>query len=398
MNSPAYIFDVDEFAKQVDRIKSAIGDSIPLCFSIKANPFLLNCIPDGLKRVEVCSPGELSICQELKVAPEKIIYSGVMKEYEDVSRAVEYDVAILTAESLLHIEIENKVCLEQGKKKDVILRLTSGNQFGMSAEDIETIIKNRDEYSGVNIIGIHYYSGTQKKVRNIQKDFQRIESVLENLKEKYNFEPQLVEYGPGISVNYFEYPFEDTDMKMLQEVAALIKEFGEKYPLGIEMGRFLATSCGHYLTTVKDIKNNSDTDYVIFDGGIHHLKYHGQKLAMQIPPLYHIGKGDNLEETVKKSVINKLANNFKEEETYRPYTLCGSLCTVADLLVREVNLPELSIGDCLLFGRCGAYSVTEGTVLFLSRNMPAIYLYSEKWGMKEIRTSKPSYKINMVEA
>ena len=43
------------------------------------------------------------------------------------------------------------------------------------------------------------------------------------------------------------------------------------------------------------------------------------------------------------------------------------------MLVREATLPELSIGDVLCFDRCGAYSVTEAPVLFLSRELPTIY-------------------------
>lgn len=46
------------------------------------------------------------------------------------------------------------------------------------------------------------------------------------------------------------------------------------------------------------------------------------------------------------------------------YTLCGSLCTVADVLVREVKLKKLEIGDILEFAHCGAYSVTEAPALF----------------------------------
>lgn len=59
------------------------------------------------------------------------------------------------------------------KKAQVILRLTSGNQFGMSLEDIEYIISHPDEFKGIMVIGIHYYSGTQKSLRKINKDLQK---------------------------------------------------------------------------------------------------------------------------------------------------------------------------------------------------------------------------------
>lgn len=278
--SPAYIFDADAFAERCRRVKEMIGD-IPLTYSIKANPFLLSCIPEEISHVEVCSPGELSICMALKVKPESIIYSGVMKEQRDVKQAVSYGAGILTAESILHAELENEAVRKLGKeKKKVILRLTSGNQFGMSASDIKTIIAHRERYGGLEFYGIHYYSGTQKKVRQIKKDLKRLDALLQELKDEFGFEAQLVEYGPGIGVDYFEPPYEEKDMQMLKEVLPDIMDFADRYPLGIEMGRFLAAPCGNYLTQIRDVKTNSDTNYLICDGGIHHLKYHGQTMAM----------------------------------------------------------------------------------------------------------------------
>ena len=40
--TPAFLFDEDVFKERAELIKEALGDNIPLCFSIKANPFLLN--------------------------------------------------------------------------------------------------------------------------------------------------------------------------------------------------------------------------------------------------------------------------------------------------------------------------------------------------------------------
>ena len=120
------------------------------------------------------------------------------------------------------------------------------------------------------------------------------------------------------------------------------------------------------------IKNNSDTNYIICDGGIHHLKYHGQTMAMQIPEM---------------EVLNTSAET-------KPYCICGSLCTVADVLVREVELPIVSRNDVILFHRCGAYSVTEGSALFLSRKMPEVYLYNEAVGLEKMRGFISTASIN----
>lgn len=400
--TPYYVFDTDEFAKRAAMIRAALdckgGRRVPLCFSIKANPFLLHRLPESLDHVEVCSPGELEICIALGVKPESIIYSGVMKEKCDIERAVSYGAGILTCESIRHATLISEVmseCIPDGAheagsvetKAQVILRLTSGNQFGMSFEDIEYIISHPDEFKGITVMGIHYYSGTQKSLRKINKDLEKIKSALTMLKEKYVFEPQLVEYGPGLCVEYFEEDWQEKEKHALDEAAEVLREFAEEYPLGIEMGRFLAASCGKYYTQVKDLKSTGDANYAILDGGIHHLNYFGQRMAMQVPPI-KVYAGEVSENDEKNGV----------ELTQLPdtdYTLCGSLCTVADVLVREVKLKKLELGDVLEFGHCGAYSVTEAPALFLSRQLPAVYAYSKEYGYECLREHIPAAEINL---
>ena len=400
--TPYYVFDTDEFSKRAAMIRAALdckgGRRIPLCFSIKANPFLLHRLPEGLDHVEVCSPGELEICIALGVKPESIIYSGVMKEKCDIERAVSYGAGILTCESIRHAALISEVMLERmpegaheaefaETKTHVILRLTSGNQFGMSLEDIEYIMSHPDEFKGIAVMGIHYYSGTQKSLRKINKDLEKIKSALSVLKEKYSFEPQLVEYGPGLCVEYFEDDWQEREKQSLDEAAEVLREFAEEYPLGIEMGRFLAASCGKYYTQVEDLKTTGDANYAILDGGIHHLNYFGQRMAMQVPPIkvYAGEVSENEERTGVK--FTELPDT--------DYTLCGSLCTVADVLVREVRLKKLELGDVLEFGHCGAYSVTEAPALFLSRQLPAIYAYSKEYGYECLREHIPAAEINL---
>ena len=140
------------------------------------------------------------------------------------------------------------------------------------------------------------------------------------------------------------------------------------------MGRFFAAQCGSYLTKVMDIKTTNDINYVICDGGINHLNYYGQNMAMKVPPI-------------------SLVNGTDGENT-ADYCLCGSLCTTADILVRKVTLPELKRGDILAFDKCGAYSVAEGISAFLSRAMPKVALYSKAEGLQLVRELTETYPLN----
>ena len=362
--TPAFIFDADEFGRRAKNVKSAIGDAA-LCYSIKANPFLLACLPEEIDRVEVCSPGELAICRRVGVDPSTVVYSGVNKGSEDITEAIEYGAELLTAESLRQLGLINAAAHAAGKRVRVALRLTSGNQFGMDSEALKRAVAEKGSYEGVDIVAIHYYSGTQKKkLAVVEKELAELEELADILEERFGLSGISLEYGPGLPADYFGDDPEGRDMAVLAEAGAMIAAVAARRSVTVEFGRFLASPCGTYLTAAADIKNNNGENFVICDGGINHLKYYGQTMAMQTPPITLLG--DHGEKT-------------------EDYTLCGSLCTTADILVRKVTLPALSVGDVLAFGRCGAYSVTEGIGLFLSRQLPRIVLHSERGGNRLLR-------------
>ena len=373
LGTPCYVFDTDVFAKRAAAVKKAFGDRVGLCYSIKANPFLLAALPEEFSYIEVCSPGELSICENVGAPLDKIIFSGVNKTEEDIARAYADGVAIFTAESRLHAELINECAVKNGGRVKLILRLAHGSQFGMDKSDLLDIIDRRDQFEGVEIIGLHYFTGTQKtKVKTIEKELALLDELCAELENEHGFKPSHIEYGTGLAVEYYKDFTESTDIALLEEVSEPVRAFAEKYPLTVEMGRFFAAECGSYLTKVMDIKTTNDINYVICDGGINHVNYYGQNMAMKVPP------------------IEVLDKNGEESD----YCLCGSLCTTADILVRKATLPTLERGDIIAFSKCGAYSVAEGIAAFLSRDMPAAVLYSEKDGLTEQRGHIATYPLN----
>ena len=373
--TPCYLFDTDVFAKRAADVHAAFGERVGLCYSIKANPFLLADLPEVFSYIEVCSPGELSICEKVGAPLDKIIFSGVNKTEEDVARAYADGVAIFTAESRLHVRLINDCAVKNGGRVKLILRLAHGSQFGMDKADLTDIIAHRDSFEGVEIIGLHYFTGTQKtKVKTIAKELELLDEFCMELESEYGFKAQHIEYGTGLGVEYYKDFTEETELALLAEAAEVVKAFAEKYPLTVEMGRFFAAQCGSYLTKVMDIKTTNDINYVICDGGINHLNYYGQNMAMKVPPI-------------------SLVNGTDCENT-ADYCLCGSLCTTADILVRKVTLPELKRGDILAFDKCGAYSVAEGISAFLSRAMPKVALYSKAEGLQLVRDLTETYPLN----
>jgi diaminopimelate decarboxylase len=112
--TPAYVFDTDLFRQRAALVREAFGEKTGLCFSIKANPFLLAELPEIFDKIEVCSPGELTICEKTDADMAKVIFSGVNKTAPDVRRAMDDQVGTFTAESLMHVRLINEAALECG--------------------------------------------------------------------------------------------------------------------------------------------------------------------------------------------------------------------------------------------------------------------------------------------
>lgn len=365
VSTPAYVFDADLFAARAHQVRQAFGPKTGLCFSIKANPFLLCCLPDVFDRIEVCSPGELTICENTKSDMRKVIFSGVNKTEADVERAMDDGVGVFTAESWLHADLINRSALRRGIRVPLLVRLTAGSQFGMDENDVLSLIQRREEYPGVKIVGLHYFSGTQKrKPAIIEKELNRVMAFVQRVKEELGFTLSRLEYGTGLAVDYFAPDADEQETARLEAVGEKIRQVAEEIELTVEMGRFFAAPCGFYFTRVMDVKCNEGVHYAIVDGGLNQLKYDGQLQGMQIPMITHPQKSG-------------------EDPT--PWTLCGSLCTTADVLARNVPFSGLAIGDVLVFHRTGAYSAMEGMAIFLSREMPQIWLNSKEKGLVLMR-------------
>ena len=105
------------------------------------------------------------------------------------------------------------------------------------------------------------------------------------------------------------------------------------------------------------------------DGGINHLNYYGQAMAMKQPYCTQLDTEGN-------------EKTGGEEESWN---LCGALCTVNDVVVKRFPLHKPQLHDILVFERVGAYSVTEGIYLFLSRPLPRIYFWTEGEGLRMVR-------------
>ena len=101
--------------------------------------------------------------------------------------------------------------------------------------------------------------------------------------------------------------------------------------------------------------------------------------------MVYYGSGLALNQPIME--IKPLRNQDKKD-----FNICGSLCTINDFLVKHVEA-DLRVGDFLLFKNTGAYSLTEGISLFLSRDLPRVFFYKDGQ-VKLIRDKVDTYVFN----
>lgn len=377
VSTPFYVFDINVLRDRIDYLNSMMPENVHLCYAMKANPFVVKEIDEIIEKYEICSYGEWNIAKKMGVSDSKMVISGVYKDeisMEDILNNYKNG-EVFTIESLNQIELLNKLTKEKKKVINIILRLTSGNQFGMCEEEIIEILENRAKYEYLNIMGIQYFSGTQKKLsKRIIKELEYVDEFVLNLKNNLGFVVEELEFGPGFPVVYFETEQDFDEQTYLMEIADKIKNMKYQGHITMELGRSIVASCGSYYTKVVDKKINKEGNFAILDGGMNHLVYYGQMMAMKKPMLDILPK--------------------REDKILENWNLVGALCTINDLIVKQLPVSNLEIGDIFVFKNTGAYSMTEGISLFLSRDLPKV-VFVQGGEMKIVRENINTYKFNM---
>lgn len=386
--TPSYVFDKRELLSRVWLLRKMLPRDVRLCFAMKANPFLVEALADAVDIMEVCSPGEYEICIRAGIDPNKIVVSGVNKTTEAMERIFSYSegAGTYTIESELHYRILKECAARLDRKLKVLLRLSSGNQFGMDRETLERVLTMIRNEGIMDVVGVHYYAGTQKKPKRVEKELEMLNAYGKELKERFEMTKLFLEYGPGLMVSYFqndtsaEQAAADAEIQ-LRKLSAMLDGVCEYTGIAIELGRFLTADCGLFLTRIADIKQTEKNGFIIVDGGIHQLHYYGQMMGMKTPYIRLLQRHDE-------------TGGEKDAEEKKTWTICGSLCTVNDVLARDAKLSSFDIGDVLVFERCGAYSVTEAMALFLSRELPQVLLVNGDGEIHILRETKETNILN----
>ena len=340
--TPYYLFDKELFVSMVQEYKS-YGD---LFFPIKANDdsLVISALIENDCSFEVDSIEHMRmLIEEYNVSPERILYSYLIREIDDIRAAIEMGITYFVIDS---VEEFNKV-ISISKDVSFYIRINvlhildnnlppEKNKWGLSVTDAKKLMfKIKEQAAGVS--GISFYIASEINRKN------SFEIILASLVSDFSgLSIKSLDIGGGVSL--------DT----LKKIHPIIKDFQKCFStkqLIIEPGRHLLNPCIDMVVTVMSIKYINGNRLIFINAGIYN------------------GLIDAIVKEKKYSIIDqKQTNSSKLCQSY----ICGSSSDVSDTLGYYELREDLTVGDLLYIKDCGAYSSVMKTRFYNKSKIPLL--------------------------
>lgn len=395
--TPLYVLDEDLLRKNCRIYKNAMdkyyGGNGLVLYANKALCTLYTCKlvnEEGLG-ADVVSGGELYTAIKAGFPMDKIYFHGNNKTVEELTMAVENGVGHIICDNIYELEKLNEIAKEKGVVQNIMFRIKPGvdahthsfiqtgqidSKFGVALENGEAfeIYQKAHEMSNVNPDGIHCHIGSQ--IFDIEPFCKAAEIMMNfagDLKDKLGLEIKKLNLGGGYGIMYTENDDPVPYDEYIRHVSEVVKSTAEKRGIEcpfilMEPGRSIAAPAGITLYTVggiKDIKNVRK--YVSVDGGM----------------------GDNpryiLYESEYAAVVANNANAPKTEKV----TIAGKCCESGDLLLKDVMMPEIKVGDTLAVLATGAYNYSMASNY---NRIPRPAVVAVKGGKAKVVVKRETYE------
>jgi len=360
--SPFYILDETAFRKNYDDIVSAFGkryEKFILAYSYKTNytPYLCKIVKSKSGFAEVVSRLEYDLALKVGQKPDKIIFNGPVKCYEDIALALD-NKSVVNLDSWSGIDhVAEYAKKNPNSKIKVGLRINIGlsdksglshiqehlktGRFGFDPADsnMKKVVSRLADIGNVTVNSLHGHTSTTD--RNVWC-YQIITETLCQIAEE--FFPESVEYiniGGGIfgyippQMRWAKTPSFDDYAKAVCKVLKTSKWVRRQKPhLMLEPGIAMVANALSFVTKVISVKDIRGELFVTVDGS----GYNVQPTSHKINHPYQI--------------IRKIGS--KKRGTF---SIVGSTCMEKDYLLTKITDMLPDVGDFIKIDNVGAYTV-----------------------------------------
>ena len=375
VGSPFYCYSSKILESKYSELTDAFKEEdLLVCFSLKANSnqSIIKTFSSLGSGADVVSIGELKRALKAKIPPNKIVFSGVGKNTDEIIFAIKNKILMINVESISELKQISTQAANLNMIAPISLRVNpdieaGGNEkistgkkqdkFGISIKEAIDVYELASNLDNIEIKGIDVHIGSQiNDLEPFEKTFNSIVETITKLKDK-NIDIDIIDIGGGIGINY-------TDEKALniKDYAALVsKKLGSlNKKIIIEPGRFLTAESGILVTKIIYIKENESKKFIIVDAAMNDF--------------------------IRPSLYGSLHNALPiiENDNERPiesYDVVGPICETGDFFIKDFKTSQFLEGNLLAITNVGAY----GSVL--SSN------YNSRPSIAEIIIKDDSYSV-----
>jgi len=355
--TPLYVYDEATVRQRASEYIASMGDGGQVLYSAKAfaSPHFLRVVAEEGLGLDVVSAGELDLALRSGFPNDRLFFLGNNKSREDLEAAYRAGATIVIDGSHEFDLLRDVV--PEGKQVQVMLRISPGvkpdthdhistgqldSKFGFSIESgaARKAVEEALQHPRLDLVGLHSHIGSQifalgayEKAMSIMLD------LLVQLRDELKFEPRSLGAGGGLGIAYTHNDDPPTPRQFVETVRHALEAGcaarGLKVPeLVVEPGRSIAGPAGVALYTVGSIKDIPGVRrYVAVDGGM----------------------GDNIRPKLYGARYEAVLASAPDRAADGRVTIAGKYCESTDILISDIDMPELRSGDILCVPAAGAY-------------------------------------------
>ncbi|MFQ3229318.1 diaminopimelate decarboxylase [Reinekea sp.] len=367
--TPLYVYSQSAIEQQFDAYKQGLGDHQGLiCYAVKANSNLavLNCLAKRGAGFDIVSLGELERVIAAGGQADRIVFSGVAKQANEMRRALELGIHCFNVESDAELDRLNDVAKEMGVQAPVSFRvnpdvdakthpyISTGlreNKFGIDIRSVKDTYQRAAKMSNINVVGMDCHIGSQLlEAKPFEDAIERLLTLTDELNE-LGITLKHIDMGGGIGVKYSEDDIEPDVTGYIKKLVDHLKS--RNLGLILEPGRSIVANAGVLLSRVEYLKDNGEHHFAIIDAGMNDLIR---------PALYQAWMD-----------IKPVQPHTNGKEAL--WDIVGPICETGDFLGKQRKM-SLKAGDLIAVMSAGAYSFVMASN-YNTRGRPAEILVKD---------------------
>ena len=306
---------------------------------------------------DVVSGGEIYTLHKAGIDMSNVLFNGNNKSIDELNLALDLGVGRISVDNFLELSLLNELAKSKNLVANILLRITPGiechtheyiqtghldSKFGFDLTQIdEAVDLILNTYSNLKLHGLHAHIGSQIFETKVYHDeIEILIKELSRLDEKFNLKLDEINIGGGLGVKYTEKDVPPSTYEIADVIINSLNENIQKYGIEpptvfLEPGRSIISTAGVTLYTLGSSKQvPQGKKYVAVDGG----------MADNIRPAMY-------EAEYIAQIVNK-----PDFELSQNVTIAGRFCESGDILIKDINLPEIEEGDILCVFNTGAYN------------------------------------------